>query len=165
MALNVIDKINLRFKFLYRQNRFLTPPLCKLLCNALIKPLSDYGCTNLVSKSSKKTKIKTSSNAKKCISFCLQLNKMSGICVKEFLELNWFNVHDRCLQLIASDTFKFYNNQCPGYFNEALCPVDDNGVATRYCNKKLKLPFRKPKLAKGLVLGTNSLTTLRPLPA
>ena len=69
MALNVIDKINLRFKFLYRQNRFLTPPLCKLLCNALIKPLSDYGCTNLVSKSSKKTKIKTSSNAKKMHKF------------------------------------------------------------------------------------------------
>ena len=57
----------------------------------------------------RKAKIKTSSNAKKCISFCLQLNKMSGICVKEFLELNWFNVHDRYLQLIASDTFKFYN--------------------------------------------------------
>ena len=41
---------------------------------------------------------------------------------------------------------KFYNNQCPDYFNEVFCPVDDNGVATRYCDKKLKLPFRKSKL-------------------
>ena len=38
-ALNVIDKINSRLKFLHRQNRFLTPPLRRLLCNALIQPL------------------------------------------------------------------------------------------------------------------------------
>ena len=38
MALNVIDKANSRLKFLYRQNRFLTPPLHRLLCNALIQP-------------------------------------------------------------------------------------------------------------------------------
>ena len=36
MALNVIDKVNARLKFLHRQNRFLTPPLRRLLCNALI---------------------------------------------------------------------------------------------------------------------------------
>ena len=65
---------------------------------------------------------------------------MSRICVNEFLELNWLNAHDRYLQFIVSDIFKFYNNQCPDY------PVDDNGVATRSCNKKLKLPSRKSKL-------------------
>ena len=42
MALNVIDKINSRLKFLHRQNRFLTLPLRRLLCNALIQPLFDY---------------------------------------------------------------------------------------------------------------------------
>ena len=56
--------------------------------------------------------------------------------MNEFLELIWLNVHDRCLQFIVSDIFKFYN----------FCRVDDNGVATRCCNKKLKLPFRKSKL-------------------
>ena len=39
MALNVIDKVNSRLKFLHRQNRFLTPPLRRLLCNSLIQPL------------------------------------------------------------------------------------------------------------------------------
>ena len=76
----------------------------------------------------------------------LTAKTMSRICVNEFLELNWLNVHDRYLQFIVSDIFKFYNNQCPDYFNEVFCPVDDNGVATRCCNKKLKLPFRKSKL-------------------
>ena len=71
---------------------------------------------------------------------------MSRIFVNEFLELNWLNVHDRYLQFIVSDIFKSYNNQCPDYFNEVFCPVDDNGVATRSCNKKSKLPSRKSKL-------------------
>ena len=31
-------------------------------------------------------------------------------------------------------------------FSEVFCSVDDNGVATGCCNKKLKLPFRKSKL-------------------
>ena len=45
MALNVINKVNSRLKFLHRQNRFLTPSLRRLLCNALIQPLFDYACT------------------------------------------------------------------------------------------------------------------------
>ena len=45
MALNIIDKINSCLKFLQRQNRFLTPPLHRLLFNALIQPLFDYVCT------------------------------------------------------------------------------------------------------------------------
>ena len=71
---------------------------------------------------------------------------MSRIGVNEFLELNWVNVHDKYLQFIVSDIFKFYNNQYPDYFTEVFCPVDNNGAATRCCNKKLKLPFRKSKL-------------------
>ena len=71
---------------------------------------------------------------------------MSRICVDEFLELNWLNVHDRYLQFIVSDIFKFYNNQCPDYFSEVFCPVDTNEIAVCCCNKKMKLPFLKTKL-------------------
>ena len=35
--------------------------------------------------------------------FCLQLDKWSEISVKEFLQLNWLNIHDRYLKFIASD--------------------------------------------------------------
>ena len=45
MALNVIHKINNKLKFLYRKNDFLTPPLRRLLCNALIQPHFDYACS------------------------------------------------------------------------------------------------------------------------
>ena len=54
MALNIIDRVNLRLKFLHRQNRFLTPPLCRLSCNALIPPLFDYACTASFSNISKR---------------------------------------------------------------------------------------------------------------
>ena len=146
MALNVIDKINSRLKFLRRQNRFLTPPLRRLLCNLLIQPVFDYVCTAWFPNLSKKLRLRLQATQNKCISFYSQLDKMSRICVNEFLELKWLYVHDRYLQLIFSDIFKFYNNQRLDYFNEVFCPADDNGAATRCCNKKLKLPFHKSKL-------------------
>ena len=93
--LNVVDKINSRLKFLHRQNRFLTPPLHRLLCNALIQPLFDYACTARFPNLSKKLRLRLQATQNKCIRFCLQLDKMSRICVNEFLELNWLNVHDR----------------------------------------------------------------------
>ena len=42
MALKVINKINSRLKFLDRKNKFLTPVLRRLLCNAPIQPHFDY---------------------------------------------------------------------------------------------------------------------------
>ena len=103
MALNIIDKLNLRLKFLHRQNRFLTPSLRRLLCNALIQPLFDYACTAWFSNLSKRLKLHLQASQNKCIRFCLQLD----IRVKEFLQLNWLNVHDRYLQFIVSDIFNF----------------------------------------------------------
>ena len=89
---------------------------------------------------------------------------MSRICAKEFLELNWFDVHDRYLQLTVSDIFKFHNSQCPDYFNEVFCPVDDSGVATRSRNKNLKLPFRKSKLGMQSLSHVGPSSTWNKLP-
>ena len=44
MALRVVEKINSKLKFLYRENRFLDLLLRRLLCNALIQPYFDYAC-------------------------------------------------------------------------------------------------------------------------
>ena len=46
MTLNVIDKIDSTRKLLYKQNVLLTPPLRRLSCNALIKPIFHYTCTS-----------------------------------------------------------------------------------------------------------------------
>ena len=46
MARRVLKKINGKLNFLYRQSIFLTPACKRLLCNALIQPHFDYGCTS-----------------------------------------------------------------------------------------------------------------------
>ena len=45
MAFKVLNKINGRLKFLYRKNRYVTPYLKRLLCDALIQPHFDYACS------------------------------------------------------------------------------------------------------------------------
>ena len=45
MALKVINKINSRRGFLIRKNRFLSPPLRRLLCNSLLQSHFDYACS------------------------------------------------------------------------------------------------------------------------
>ena len=45
MALQVIKKINARLRFLYKKNRFLSQPLRRLLCNAIIQSHFDYMCS------------------------------------------------------------------------------------------------------------------------
>ena len=44
MALHVLNKINSRLRFLYRQNRFLNKPIQRLLCNVMIQAFFDYAC-------------------------------------------------------------------------------------------------------------------------
>ena len=58
MALKVINKINGKLKLLYRKNRYLTPYLKQLLCNALIQPHFDYACSAWYPNLNKKFKSK-----------------------------------------------------------------------------------------------------------
>ena len=45
MTLKTLNKINGKLKFLYRKNKFLTPTLRRMLCNAIIQPHFDYACS------------------------------------------------------------------------------------------------------------------------
>ena len=56
MALKVVNKINVKLKFLYWKNKFLTPELCRMLCNALIQPHFHYACTAWYPNLTEKTK-------------------------------------------------------------------------------------------------------------
>ena len=49
MALKVINKINLRLKFLHRKSKFLIQVLHTLLCNSLVQPHFDYASSVFVS--------------------------------------------------------------------------------------------------------------------
>ena len=69
MALHVINKVNSRLKFLYRQNKFLSTPLRRLLCNAMIQPFSDYACNAWYPNLNKKLKTRLQAAQNKCIRF------------------------------------------------------------------------------------------------
>ena len=56
MAHKVISKVNARLKFLHRKNKYLTPNLRRLLCNALIQLHFDYACSAWYPNLSKKLK-------------------------------------------------------------------------------------------------------------
>ena len=143
MALSVINKINNKLKFLYRKNRFLTPTLRRLLCNALIQPHFNYACSAWYPNLTKKLKNRIQTSQNKCIRFCLKLDKTAQISHKEFETLNWLPVTERFNQCINSIVFKYVNNQCPNCPNEVLQTAPENNIQTRRNFLKLKCPFRK----------------------
>ena len=67
MVLKVINKINGRFKFFYRKNRYLTPYLKQLFCNALIQPHLDYACSAWYPNLNNKFKSKLQTVQNECI--------------------------------------------------------------------------------------------------
>ena len=88
MALKVINKINGKLKFLYRKNRFLSPELRRMLCNALIQPYFDYACPAWYPNLTEKTKNKIQIMQNKCIKFCLRLAVTLVLIIrKKFLNL------------------------------------------------------------------------------
>ena len=79
MALHVLNKINSRLRFLYRQNRFLNKPLRRLLCNAMIQPFFDDACPAWYPSLRKDLKKRPQVSQKNCVRFCLQLDKKTRI--------------------------------------------------------------------------------------
>ena len=88
MAIHVINKINSRLRFLYRQNRYLSFPLRRLLCNAMIQPFFDYACNAWYPNINKKLKTRLQAAQNKCIRFCLKLDDRFRLKSKEFERIN-----------------------------------------------------------------------------
>ena len=107
MALHVLNKINSRLRFLYRQNRFLNKPLRRLLCNAMIQPFFDYACSAWYPSFRKDLQKRLQVSQNSCVRFCLQLDKKTRIGVAEFKEINWLNIHDRFSQCVLSSIYIF----------------------------------------------------------
>ena len=107
----------------YRKNRFLSQPLRRLLCNAIIQPHFDYGCSAWYPYLNKSLKKKLQTLQNKCIRFCLNLNNRDHIGLTEFEKINWLPINDRFEQCISSTTFKFFNNKSPAYMNDIFKPA------------------------------------------
>ena len=95
MATHVINKVDSRLRFVYRQNKFLDIPLRRLLCNAMIQPFFDYACNAWYPNLNKNLKTRLQATQNKWIRFCLKLGDRTSIKVKEFEKINWLPIQDR----------------------------------------------------------------------
>ena len=104
-AMKSLRKINTKLQFLHRQNEFLNPRLCRLLCNSLIQPHFDYACISWYSLINQEMRNKLHVTQNKCIRFYLKLNSEQNIGAKEFKKINWLPTKERAEQRIATKVF------------------------------------------------------------
>ena len=86
MATHVINKVNSRLRFLYRQNKVLDIPLRRLLCNAMIQPFFDYPCNTWYHNLNKNLKMSLKAAQTKCIRFCLKLGNKKLLQFKNLIK-------------------------------------------------------------------------------
>ena len=113
MAIDVINKINSRLRFLYRQNRFLNFPLRRLLYNIMIQHFFDYACNACYPNINKKLKMHLQASQNKCVRFCLKLNDISSIKSEDFEKINWLPIHERVPQCSLCSIYNFFTKNCP----------------------------------------------------
>ena len=124
MATHVINKVNSRLKFLYRQNKFLDIPLGRLLCNAMIQPFFDYASNAWYPNLNKNLKTRLQAAQNKCIRFCLKLGYRTSVIVKEFEKINWLPIQERVNQCVLSFVYRFQSNTGPDYLQKIfLTPI------------------------------------------
>ena len=140
MATKVLSLVNSRLKFLYRKQKFLTLPLCHLLCNALIQPHYDYACPAWYPSLNKRLlkKIQTSQN--KCIRYCLNLYNRTHVGIDEFIKINWLPTKERVAQCTCVTTFKSFKKMFLQYMSEIFHPSHSQ-YNTRMTTLKLDLPL------------------------
>ena len=138
----------IKLKFIYRKNKFLTPTLRRILCNAIIQPNFDYNCSTWYPDLNKKLKKKIQIVQNKCIQFCLKMDKRHHISSKEFESINWLLVYKRVHQYLNAMSFKFVNNACSHYLNEVYEYFPQCRIEARINFAKLKVPFRKTNMGQ-----------------
>ena len=101
MATKVLSLIDNRLKVLYRKQKFLTLPLRRLLCNALIQPHNDYACSAWYPSLNKSLSKKIQTSQNKCIRYCLNLDNRAHVGTDEFIKINWLLTKERVAQCIC----------------------------------------------------------------
>ena len=148
MALTIVSKINTRLKFLYRKNKFLSPQLRRLLCNALIQPHFDYACSVWYPNLNKKFKTKLQTLQNKC---CLQLDNRAYVGITEFKKINWLPVDYRFRQCLTASVFKFFDDRCPLYMKDVFDKFCISQASTRNSTMKLSQPLRRTSYGQNCI--------------
>ena len=87
MAKWALKRINGKTKFLYRQNRYLSYPHKRMLCNSLIQPHFDFTCCAWYPNLSMSLKKKFQTDQNACIRFGLGMERRTRIGLNHFKKL------------------------------------------------------------------------------
>ena len=122
---NIVQKVNARLKFLYRQCSFLEEKLRKSVCSALIQCHLDYACSSWYSGLNRNFKKKLHICQNKTVRFIKNLGPRSHIGFSELDSLGMLNVDFRVKQLRLGHAHKIFNDRCPSYLSENFVKTSD----------------------------------------
>ncbi|CAG2222199.1 unnamed protein product [Mytilus edulis] len=112
---NIIQKINSRLKFLYRQAKCLSEQSRKTLVTALIQCHFDYACSAWYAGVSKKYKDKLQVLQNKCVRFIKNTGYRSKVDHNVLNSIGYVNIENRVKQLRLNHVHNIYYHHCPDY--------------------------------------------------
>ena len=140
---SIVQKVNSRLKFLYRQARFLDQKSKFSLCSALILCHLDYSSSSWYSGLSKTLKRKLQICQNKVLRFILDLSPMHSVNSTVFDTLNMLNVDRRVKQMRLNHVFNIVHNTAPSYLSLNFTSTSQHYSNTRSANS---LDFRLPSI-------------------
>ena len=141
---SIVQKVNSRLKFLYRQARFLDLKCKMSLCSSLIQCHIDYASSAWYSGLSKCFKQKLQICQNKMVRFICGFSPRHTVNYTILSSLNMLNVEDRVKQLRLNHVFNIFHDISPTYLKENFVIRGSNsGRQTRSCTN---LDFIVPRV-------------------
>ena len=131
---SIVQKVNSRLKFLYRQARFLDQKSKFSLCSALILCHLDYSSSSWYCGLSKTLKRKLQICQNKVFRFILDLSPKQSVNSTVFDTLNMLNVERRVKQMRLNHVFNIVHNTAPIYLRQNFTTISHHYCNTRSAN-------------------------------
>ena len=122
---DIVNKVNSRIKFLYRQTHFMKIETKKLLASAIVVPHFDYAIASWYCGLTKTLQNKLQLTQNRVIRFILNLHPKFHLTGNEFRRTNLLNLSDRAKQLRLNHVYSIYNNTCPPYMKTNFIRLHD----------------------------------------
>jgi hypothetical protein len=138
MGTSVVQKVNSKIKFLYRNKVFFGIKERKMLCSALLQSNFDYACKSWYRGLQKRIKVRLQNAQNKIIRYILDYPNRQHIGFQDFSRIGWLNVSRRVDYLTLNSMYNIFNNTAPSY----MCHLDfvNHGYHTRRSNLSYNVP-------------------------
>ena len=133
-----LSKLHKTTKFLFRQQCYLNFRTRKLVANALLQPIFDYGLQIFHASANQKLKTKLQTSQNKALRFVLNLQPRDHLTAFHFNTLKWLTIEERCNFLTLSLVHKCISGHAPSYLNVFSPPTHRHN--TRHSQQGLTLP-------------------------